>query len=137
MKEYYWLLLLILLVLLPAVIFLTTIKFRKPTLAKQDQVFLQGMWKDTKKKQHSAPQEAVLEAEKIVSEAMKLMGLDGSFAEQLKKNSYFFSDLSGLWQAHKLRNKIAHELGFIPSDKEVDRSLVQFHRALKDLGLRL
>lgn len=137
MKEYYWLFLIILLVFVPASVFLTAIKFRKPTLAKQDQTFLREMWKTVERKKLNSPQEAVLEAEKIVSEALKLMGFDDSFAGQLKRNSYFFSDLSGLWRAHKLRNKIAHELGFIPSGREVDRSLNQFQRALKDLGVRL
>ncbi|EKD64900.1 MAG: hypothetical protein ACD_50C00256G0002 [uncultured bacterium] len=48
-----------------------------------------------------------------------------------------FSDLNGVWFAHKLRNKIAHELDSRVSMGEAKRALAAFKRAFVDLGVKI
>lgn len=78
---------------------------------------------------------AVLSGDKLVDKAMIELGLNGkTMGEKLKNNPKKFSNLNGLWQAHKLRNRLAHETSFDVSKNEVTAALADFKRALKDLG---
>lgn len=79
------------------------------------------------------PQRKVIEAEKVVDHAMKLLGYQGSFGDKLKKAGARFSNVQAVWDAHKLRNRIAHEVGMHVSEKEVQRSVNAFEKALRDL----
>ena len=68
--------------------------------------------------------------------ALKKHGFEGSLGEKLKKAGPRFNDLNAVWSAHKLRNRIAHELSEI-NKEEAKRALKQFKRALNDLGAKL
>ena len=80
--------------------------------------------------------QSILDAAKLVDYALNRHGFEGSVADKLKKAGPRFSDLNGLWFAHKLRNRTAHELTDIRKD-EGGRALKQFKRALNDLGAGL
>lgn len=82
------------------------------------------------------PKGAILDADKLLDYALARKGFEGSVGEKLKKAKGRFSDLNGVWVAHKLRNKVAHELGDIDM-KVGKRALGHFKRALNDLGARL
>lgn len=84
----------------------------------------------------SDPKTAVLDADKLLDYALDCKGFSGSLGEKLKKAGPRFSDLSGIWVAHKLRNKIAHELSDIKI-VEVKSALRAFKHALNDLGAKL
>jgi hypothetical protein len=86
--------------------------------------------------QISDPVRKVLEADKVLDLALGLLGYPGSLGEKLKKAGARFSDLQGLWNAHKLRNTVAHEMQAQPSLQEVDRAMRSFERALWDLGMK-
>ena len=75
----------------------------------------------------------ILDAENVVDHALRSLGYQGSFADKLKKAGPRFSDVQALWNAHKLRNRIAHESGVQVSVQEADRVVSAFERALKDL----
>ena len=57
------------------------------------------------------PAHKVLEAEKVLDGALRELGVGGSFGEKLKTAGSRFKNIESLWQAHKLRNRIAHEPG--------------------------
>lgn len=82
------------------------------------------------------PKEAVLDADKLLDYALVRKGFQGSLGEKLKKAKNRFSDINGIWIAHKLRNKIAHELSNIDF-REAKNALVSFKKGLKDLGADL
>ncbi len=82
------------------------------------------------------PREQVMEADKLLYQLLADQGFSGSVAEKLKAAKHKFTDLDAVWRAHKLRNKIAHEIDFHCSKKEVDLALSAFARAYKDLGLK-
>jgi hypothetical protein len=78
---------------------------------------------------------AVLNADKLVEQAMREKGMKGqTMGEKLKNSPKSFSDINGLWNAHKLRNRIAHEPNIEVKYEETRAALMQFRKALKDLG---
>lgn len=79
---------------------------------------------------------AVLDADKLLDYALSKKGFVGSVGEKMKKAGPRFSNLNGIWGAHKLRNRVAHELSDIDRG-EAKRALEQFKKALNDLGAKL
>lgn len=79
----------------------------------------------------------IMEADKLLGHMFKRKGLQGSIGEILKSRSSMFSDINGLWYAHKMRNKLAHEMDFKVRPQDVKLALRSFKRALKDIGLNI
>lgn len=79
----------------------------------------------------------IVEADKILDEALRLLGYSGTLGEKLKAAGPRFSHVDGVWKAHKLRNTLVHELDKKPSEAEVKNALMSFQRALRDLGARI
>ena len=77
----------------------------------------------------------ILEADKLLDLMLKKRQLKGSLADKLKMYGQNFSDLDGLWKAHKLRNKLAHELDFTVGLNQSKEAMNKFGQAFKDLGL--
>lgn len=80
-------------------------------------------------------QKKIMELDKLLDLMLKKRGLIGSLGEKLKKNPHLFSDLDGLWEAHKTRNKLAHELDYKLSKNVYNQSVESFKKAFNDLGL--
>lgn len=64
------------------------------------------------------PVRFVFEADKVVDQLMQELGYSGSFADKLKVAGPRMPNLQSIWDAHKLRNKVAHETGFVVGEKE-------------------
>jgi len=77
----------------------------------------------------------ILEADKLLDEMLRKRGYQGSLGEKLKKSAKQFSDLNALWTAHKVRNKLAHELGYQLKEKEYRAAMSGFRKAFHDLNL--
>ena len=78
---------------------------------------------------------AIIGGDKLVDKAMVELGFAGkTMGERLKNSPKRFSNLDGLWSAHKVRNKLAHEAGFSVDSKMARQALANFRQALKDLG---
>jgi hypothetical protein len=79
--------------------------------------------------------EAVIKADSLLEEALKNAGVKGNTTgERLNNAAGFLQDVNAAWAAHKLRNKIAHEVDAKPTAMECQKALRQFKKALKDLG---
>lgn len=78
---------------------------------------------------------AIMDADKLLDMGLKGKGYEGSLGEKLKQSGALFRDLNGVWAAHKLRNRLAHELHMKLSDGEAKRALRHFERAYRDLGM--
>lgn len=77
----------------------------------------------------------VLNVDKLLDQALREKGLRGNtMGERMKSASSIFSDNNGVWAAHKLRNKIAHEPDVHITYDTVRYALAHIKRALKDLG---
>ena len=78
---------------------------------------------------------SVLNADKLVDQALRDRGIKGqTMGERMKNAVNLFSDRNGIWTAHKLRNNIAHEQDAVVTYEEARYALRSFKIALKDLG---
>lgn len=77
----------------------------------------------------------VINADKLLDKAMMEMGIPGkTMGDRLKKCGDRFTNLNGVWAAHKLRNAIAHEPDVEVSYRRAFNALAIYKQALKDLG---
>ena len=78
---------------------------------------------------------AILSADKLLDKALKEIGVPGeTMGDRLKNSGNRFQDINGVWAAHKLRNRIAHEVGGKVNAPVAKRMLSIYKNALKDLG---
>lgn len=79
---------------------------------------------------------AIVEADKMLEEALRHAGVRGaSLGDRLKNlKKGQVPNLDNLWQAHKLRNQIAHETGFKIKRDVAERALAVYEEALQNLG---
>lgn len=83
----------------------------------------------------SAWQLAIIEADKLLDRALQAQGYPGdTMGERLKDARHMLSNNDSVWQAHKLRNRIAHEHDVRLNKIVVTQALRHFKTALKDLG---
>ena len=82
--------------------------------------------------------QAINEADKLFDHVMRQQGASGdSMGDRLQSFRTRFSDYvvyDNLWKAHKLRNTLAHEVGFDLVAVQAKDALAGFERGLKDLG---
>lgn len=77
----------------------------------------------------------IFDADKLLDQALRDRGLSGkTMADRMKQCQGKWTNGNGVWAAHKLRNRLAHE-----SDAKVDyerakQALVAFKQGLKDMG---
>jgi len=81
---------------------------------------------------------AVSDADKLLDAALQAKNVAGvTLGERLKAaESLFPRDLyQDVWDAHKLRNTLAHEIGAKVSQSEAQTAVTTFRRALTHLGI--
>ena len=83
------------------------------------------------------PKGAIIEADKILDHCLYKRGFKGSLGDKLKKAGGKFSNLDGVWFAHKLRNRYAHEIDIRVHMDEARNALKYYKQALMDLGAKL
>lgn len=79
---------------------------------------------------------AIIEADSIMDDIMKRIGYRGeSFGERLKNiEPSDFDSLQDIWEAHKVRNRIAHEgANFKITRAEAERAVKLFEKGLREL----
>lgn len=106
---------------------------KRHQISSKDQQRIKMHW-------HSLPKDpssSILEADKILDQTLNLKGYKGNLGEKLKQAHGIFSNPNNVWSAHKLRNRIAHELKITVSENEAKTALNQFKQAIKDLGITL
>ena len=78
---------------------------------------------------------ALFEADKLFDYCMQGLGYPGdTFAERLKIAQKQLANKEAVWQAHKLRNAMAHDINFDLVNSQVRDALAGFKHGLKDLG---
>lgn len=106
------------------------LKGRK-AFSKQEKRFFNLQWQIIKKQPDL--KHAVLEADKLLNMILEKKGYRGTLGEKLKASAKLFTHLDAVWSAHKLRNKIAHELNFHVSLADGKQALNSFEKAFRDL----
>ena len=79
--------------------------------------------------------QAVMEADKLLDYVLQGQGYQGdTMAERMRSANRQFTRRNEVWAAHKLRNALAHEVGFDLVPSQVKQSIKAYERAIKDLG---
>jgi hypothetical protein len=132
MDNTFWILLAVFVMLdLALVTFVIVSKSRHVFSRAQKELFLRH-WNNIRPMD---PAHSVIEADKLLDKVLTARGYIGSLGDKLKKAGPAFTNINDVWSAHKLRNRIAHELGVKISDDEAKSALKKYERALRDLGL--
>jgi len=80
---------------------------------------------------------AVIEADKLVDDALARHGYSGdSFGDRLMSiEPGGLVSLDGLWWAHKVRNRLAHELDYFLRYTEARQAMAYYEQTLQELRL--
>ena len=78
---------------------------------------------------------AVIEADSLLDDLLKRIGYPGeTMGERLKfVDSSKITSINGLWEAHKIRNMIAHEPDHPVSRQEIEKAIEGFEKVLDEL----
>jgi len=117
-------------------------KTRPSARGSLDRNFVQGKWQEIEvlisQQKSSAYKVAVMDADKLVDYVLKAkVGSDGNMSDRMKKSQKLFSnyaDYQNLWEAHKMRNSIAHDAEHEVYLVEVKKVISYFEKALRELG---
>jgi hypothetical protein len=112
-------------------VFLSYQKKRK--FSRKDNEYILKKWKEIENDKNF--KNAIIEADKILDYSLNKKGYVGSLGEKLKKANKLFSNVNNVWNAHKLRNKLVHEMDAGISEYEAKKALNSFKHALKDIGI--
>lgn len=78
----------------------------------------------------------VIDCDKLTDRALKDLRLRGNtMADRLKNAKALNIDLNQVWQVHKLRNKVAHEVNFEVSKQDAKKALNLTEQNLKKLKI--
>jgi hypothetical protein len=79
---------------------------------------------------------ALIEADNLLGESLHDIGIPGAnIGDQLQRiNEEKLPNLEDVWQAHKIRNRIAHETNFVLKRDLAERALTVYEKALEHLG---
>ena len=98
-------------------------------------------WNDIKERHFFAGDEndlkvAIIEADQALDNAMRNAGVLGTnLGDRLKKvKPSQLPNIEDVWQAHKLRNRIAHEGDMVIKRDVAERALTVYREALESLG---
>lgn len=100
---------------------------------------IQARWEEIKRHSSSSSEAewklAVIEADKLVGDILAKAGYPGeTMGERLMGiNSGQLATIQLLWEAHKVRNKIAHDSEYFLRDVDARRAVENFESALKEL----
>ena len=75
----------------------------------------------------------IMEYDKVLDQCLKALNIKGNTLGERMKNYSFFKNTNAVWEAHKLRNKLAHEMGFAPTKKQFSSAKTAFEREIKSI----
>lgn len=109
-----------------------------------DKITIRKKWEEIEKSIASGNtsylNSAVMEADKLFDYVLKGVtgNKQGTMGDRLKMAQKRFSDYSiyqGVWEAHKVRNRLAHEINAEIMSLESKRAVEKFKKGLKDLKI--
>jgi hypothetical protein len=118
-------------------VMLVSITYLQKKRSFVDRQFFIDRWDTIQKTYQNTPSkwmEVLIEADKLVDEALKQRGYSGkTMGERMVSANRIFKDPDMIWNAHKLRNRVVHETGIKVKKSHVSYALRGYRKALKDL----
>ena len=117
-----------------------SLKFRaaQRTVATQDIPRTQLRWNRVIEQANSSNPESwrlsILEADIMLNELLDLQGYKGeTIADKMKQvDRMKFNSIESAWDAHKIRNRVAHEGGLSLTPREVRSAITLYERVFKE-----
>jgi len=110
-----------------------------PKLEGLDRGLIQGRWSEIEKMASGSAVNlkiAVMEADALLDYALKSLAMPGNtLGERLKFAAYKFPKIRNVWNAHRLRNQLAHEASFYLDPSLAKKALREFKDALQLLNV--
>lgn len=80
---------------------------------------------------------AIIEADTVLDEITKALELPGdSLGERMRAaDPHNWRTLQSAWDAHKVRNQIAHDASFVLTQRQAKETLSLFHSVFREFGL--
>lgn len=79
---------------------------------------------------------AIFEADKLLEWSLGLTGVSGKgLGEKLRNGRKSIRNIDDVWNAHKLRNRLAHEMNMQINKYEAVNAVKSFETAIRNLGL--
>ncbi len=77
----------------------------------------------------------IFDADKLLDQSLRDRGLSGkTMAERMKQCQGKWTNGNGVWAAHKLRNRLAHETDARVDYDRARQALIAYKQGLKDMG---
>ena len=119
-----------------------TAPYGRFTLDGQDKMVVLQKWHEILKMLDAGGpshfRQAVLESDKLTNFVLGRMQISGeTMGQRLKSAGNRFSPkiYQGLWDAHKIRNRLVHEMDNEILNYEAKEAIEKYQAALKDLGV--
>jgi hypothetical protein len=108
---------------------------RRVFFSEQELSDIRSRFADLEKRVYWDPRYVVLEGDKLLELLLKRCKFRGSVGDMLKKADSLFPNIQQLWDAHKLRNLVAHALDVRIEPNQAKKAIVAFRRAYSTFGL--
>ncbi|MFA7681889.1 MAG: hypothetical protein WCX61_02565 [Candidatus Peribacteraceae bacterium] len=118
-------------ILVVLIILLGVILLRRRRLSAGARKRYQVLWNALEARED--PVRRLVEADALLSRALRESGYAGSLADQLKSIQGRIPNKESVWKAHKLRNRLVHEPGTAVDDRGVSCAVASFKKALESL----
>jgi len=133
----YWVLV-ILVVALAAGWLLLLMVSRRQILSESERMKVREMWGNVEllmaDEREASWVKAVFEADKILDYALTARNISGAnLGERLKNGKSLFSNVQAAWDAHKLRNQLAHQVDVQLARHEAERAVRFFKDSLRQI----
>lgn len=115
-------------VLLLGIIVMVLMTHRKRKLSGAAKKQILGEWKVVASMHDPARQ--ILEADKVLDHLLRELGFTGSVGDMLKAAGPILPDIDQLWDAHRIRNNLAHEIGVTIKEQELSRTMRAYERVV-------
>lgn len=110
---------------------------RKPLFSDRELRDICARFVDLEKRAYWDPRHSVLEGDKLLDLLLSKKGYKGPLGEKLKKVGKRLSNIQDLWDAHKVRNRIAHELDVKVEPREAKRCVATYKKAYILFGVNI
>ncbi len=112
-----------------------TFRHRKPLFSERELDDIRARFIDLEKRVYWDPRHSVLEGDKLLDLLLSKKGYRGPLGEKLKKIGKQLPNIQDLWDAHKVRNRIAHELDVKIEPREAKRCVAAYKKAYALCGV--
>jgi hypothetical protein len=114
---------------------------KRQVISETEQTRVREMWNNVDllmaDEREASWVKAVFEADKILDYVLNLKNVAGAnLGEKLKNGKSLFGNVQVAWDAHKLRNQLAHEVDVKLARHEAERAIRFFKDSIGQLGIR-